>query len=456
MDNDRLVTGLRDRFRERDPGDFDWRRRQLGALIRMIDENVEIWSQALHDDLRKSKLEAFLSEVGFVRSEADYALKQFERWARPRATSTPLHVQPGKSRVVWEPLGVGLILGAWNYPLQLTLAPLVACIAAGNSAVLKPSEMAPATSRAIAELVPKYLDPESFAVVEGGVSVATDLLEQRFDKIFFTGNSAVARIVMTAAAKHLTPVILELGGKSPCIVDSSARANVAARRIVFGKFTNAGQTCVAPDYVLVVESFERDFLEALKRAIETFYGPDPQTSPNYARIVNARHFERLRGLLTDGEVVVGGTHDADDRYIAPTVLRDVSPEARVMTEEVFGPILPVLTVRDIDTAIAFVNAREKPLSLYLFAEDRRVARDVTQRTSSGGMCVNEALMHLTVHDLPFGGVGESGMGKYHGEWGFREFSNAKAVLEHGTLIDPGVRYPPYKGFDEAILRKLMG
>jgi aldehyde dehydrogenase (NAD+) len=456
MNHESLVRGLRDAFRRRDPGDLDWRREQLTAIRAMLDENVPCIGEALSRDLGKSALEGYVTEIGFVRSEAAHALKHLGRWARPRRTHTPVHSWPGRSRIVYEPLGVTLILGAWNYPLQLTLAPLVAAIAAGNSAVIKPSEMAPATSDLLEEVVPRYLDTDNVAVVPGGVETATSLLEQRFDKIFYTGNSRVARIVMTAAARHLTPVILELGGKSPCIVDRSARLDVTARRVVFGKFVNAGQTCVAPDYVLVEASVEDAFLDACKRAVQRFYGPDAKQSPDYARIVNDRHFRRLVELLGDGTIVVGGSHDAATRYIAPTILRGVSTDAAVMQEEVFGPILPVLPFTEIGQAVEFVNRREKPLALYVYAENRDTVREVSRRIPAGGMCVNDSLMHLAVPGLPFGGVGESGMGKYHGEWGFRGFSNAKAVLDRSTSLDASVRYPPYNESSKAILRKLLG
>jgi aldehyde dehydrogenase (NAD+) len=371
---------------------------------------------------------------------------------KPQRVSTPWMMQPGSSQVVHEPLGVALIIGAWNYPLQLTLAPLVACIAAGNCALLKPSELAPHCSAALAEYLPKYLDPECIAVVQGGVSETTALLAQRFDKIFYTGGANVGRIIMTAAAKYLTPVTLELGGKSPCIVDKDIDLDVAARRIAFGKFLNAGQTCVAPDYILVHRKQEEALLEALSNTIETFYEGNPKDSEDFGRIIDERHHDRLTALLKGNTVVTGGEYDKSRLYIAPTVLRDVSPDAAVMQEEIFGPILPVLAVEGIDEAIDFVNAREKPLALYLFSENDEMVARVTNETSAGGMCVNETVFHLIVPNLPFGGVGESGMGKYHGKWGFDLFSNAKAILNHGTGVDPHLRYPPYRKCDQTMLR----
>lgn len=451
-----MLAGLRAYHASLDTRDFRWRRTQLEALRAMVEEQEPRILDALHTDLRKSPIESYLTETSFVVEEIDHALAHFEQWGRPVKASTPIYLQPGSSRAVWEPLGVALIMGPWNYPFHLTIAPLVPCIAAGNAAVLKPSELAPATSAVIAELVPTYLDAYAVAVVEGGVPETTTLLEERFDKIFFTGSGRVGRIVMAAAAKHLTPVTLELGGKSPCIVDASARLDVAARRIASGKYSNAGQTCVAPDYVLAHRDIADDFVNAMADTIRDFYGSDPQQSEHYARIVNGQHHRRLVGLLESGRAVVGGGYDAADLYVAPTVLREVDPDSPVMQEEVFGPILPVLEVEDIDEAIRFVNERGKPLALYVFAEEGEVAARVTHSTSSGGMCVNDTLLHLMISELPFGGVGESGMGKYHGEWGFREFSNAKAILSHSTFIDPGFRYPPYTEGKEALLKTLRG
>jgi len=451
-----MLAALRAYHASLDARDLRWRRTQLEALRSMVEEQEPSILDALHADLRKSPIESYLTETSFVVGEIDHALAHFEQWAKPVKASTPIYLQPGSSRAVWEPLGVALIIGACNYPLHLTIAPLVPCIAAGNAAVLKPSELAPATSAVIAELVPEYLDTHAVAVVEGGVPETTALLEQRFDKIFFTGSGRVGRIVMAAAAKHLTPVTLELGGKSPCIVDASAKLSVAARRVAFGKYSNAGQTCVAPDYVLAHRDIVDDFVNAMADTIRDFYGPDPQQSKDYSRIVNEQHHSRLVGLLGSGNTVVGGGYDAADLYIAPTVLRGVDPSSSVMQEEVFGPILPVLEVEDSDEAIRFVNERDRPLALYVFAEDDKVVTRVTHTTTSGGMCVNDTVAHLAVSDLPFGGVGESGMGKYHGEWGFREFSNAKAVLSHSTFLDLGLRYPPYTEVSEKLLRKMLG
>jgi aldehyde dehydrogenase (NAD+) len=346
-------------------------------------------------------------------------------------------------QVQFDPLGVGLIIGTWNYPVMLTLSPLVAAICGGNAAVIKPSEMAAATADVIARLIPEYLDRDAFSVVLGAAPETTALLEQPWDHIFFTGGTTVAKIVMTAAAKNLTPVVLELGGKSPTIVHSSADLRVAARRIAQGRWNNAGQTCTAPDYVLVFKDVAKSFLEHMRESILHFYGAEPQKSPDYGRIVNTRHFDRLTALLASGTIYHGGKHDRADKFIAPTVLVNVSPDSPVMQEEIFGPILPVLQVDSVQQVSDFVNARPSPLGLYVFAEDQHVVRQILDSTTSGDAGVNECTIQPLIPDLPFGGVGNSGMGKYHGEWGFRTYTNARGVLHHDTRIDPDLRYPPY-------------
>jgi aldehyde dehydrogenase (NAD+) len=332
---------------------------------------------------------------------------------------------------------------------------MVGAIAAGNAVVGKPSEVAAQTSATLARVVPEYLDPESIAIVEGGVGETQALLAEPFDYIFYTGNGRVGRIVMGAAAERLTPVTLELGGKSPTIVDESADVEVAARRIAFGKFLNAGQTCIAPDYVLVTRTREAELAQQLGRAIRDFYGADPAASPDYARIVNDAHFQRLEQLLLGSTPAIGGETNAADRYIAPTVLRDVSPDAPIMTEEIFGPLLPVLTVDNVDEAIRFVNDRDRPLALYVFAESDDVQRRVLERTSSGGVCINATVLHVAVPALPFGGVGASGMGAYHGKTGFDTFSHRKSVLTRPTRIDPKLAYPPYTKVKERLIRRFL-
>ncbi|MGE0707463.1 MAG: aldehyde dehydrogenase family protein [Planctomycetota bacterium] len=439
------IDELRQTFRAGRTRPLAWRREQLRAIERMVTDHEERLFEALRADLGKPAAEAYGGEVGFIREEVHFTLKHLRRWTRPERVKTPLVNAIGKSEVVREPLGVVLIIGPWNYPVQLVLAPLIGAIAAGNCAVLKPSELAPHSSALLGELVPQYLDPAAVRVVEGGVPETTALLEQRFDLIFFTGSTRVGKVVMAAAAKHLTPVVLELGGKSPCIVSADVNVPTAARRIVWGKFFNTGQTCVAPDYVLVHRSVERPLIEAMGTALREFYGADPRQSPDYGRIINDAHHARLVGLLANAKVALGGEHDAAERYLAPTILEGVSPEHPVMQEEIFGPILPVLPVDSMDEAIAFVNEREKPLALYVFSNDGDDAERVLGGTSSGGACVNDTLSHLAVPDLPFGGVGESGMGAYHGRHSFEAFSHRRGVLKRWTFPDVKLRYPPYEG-----------
>ena len=435
---------------------FEWRVSQLRRLGALLVERETELLDALAADLGKPAIEGYVTEVAFTRAEIDFALANLDTWVKPEKVTVPLTQQPAKAQIVREPLGSVLVIGPWNYPLQLVLAPLVAAIAAGNAAVIKPSELAPASSHVLARLIPEYLDPECIAVVEGGIPETTALLAERWDHIFYTGNGTVGRVVMEAAAKHLTPVTLELGGKSPAIVDRHANLGVAAKRIAWGKFINTGQTCVAPDYVLVDRTVEQPFLDLLASTVRAFYGDDPRSNPDYGRIINDRHFARLRGLLdTGGTIVVGGDTDATDRYVAPTVLTDVDTGAAIMEEEIFGPLLPVIPVDDVDDAIDFVNAREKPLALYVFSEAETVAERVIEETSAGGVAVNATVLHLAVPGLPFGGVGASGTGAYHGRAGFETFSHRKSVLNRPTRLDVPVMYPPYKGWKQKLLHRLL-
>lgn len=449
------VQRLRERFNSGATRSIAWRVAQLDGIGRFVAEQEKQILEALAKDVGKPEMEAFGTEVAFIAEEVVYAKKHLKGWMKPTKVSTPLITQPGSSQVVKEPLGVVLNIAPWNYPFQLAVSPLVGAIAAGNCAVIKPSEIAPHTSKLLAEQLPRYVDESCIQVVEGGIPETTKLLEQRFDHIFYTGNGTVGRIVMTAAAKHLTPVTLELGGKSPCIIDASANLDVAAKRIVWGKFSNAGQTCVAPDYLLVEESVHDALVNRIAATIREFYGDDPQASPDFARIVNQRHHDRLTKLLGEGTIVCGGEHDRDDRYLAPTVIKDVSEDSPVMAGEIFGPILPIFAVAHIDEAIAFINRRPKPLALYVFSEDKATQKRVTERTSSGGMAINHVIMHLAVPELPFGGVGESGMGAYHGSHSFDTFSHHKAVLKKPTQIDPPLIYPPYTDTKQKWVRRLL-
>ncbi|WP_406010668.1 aldehyde dehydrogenase family protein [Streptomyces sp. NBC_00637] len=425
-----VVARLRATFRTGRTRPVGRRTEQLRRLRDLLTERGADLADALHADLGKSSAEAYRTEIDFTVREIDHTLDHLDEWLRPEPAPVPAHL--GADATAWtrfDPLGVVLVIAPWNYPAQLLLAPLVGALAAGNTVVVKPSELAPATSAALARLLPAYLDTDTVAVVEGGIPETTALLAERFDHIFYTGNGTVGRVVLRAAAEHLTPVTLELGGKSPAFVDRDTDLPVVADRLARGKFLNAGQTCVAPDYVLTDPGTAAALEPLLIRAVETLYGTDPQASTAYGRIVNERHFDRLAALLDSGRIVVGGGSDRTDKYLAPTVLADVDPASPVMREEIFGPILPIVTVDGLDEAITFINDRDKPLALYVFTESGETRERIADETSSGGLGYGLPLAHLTVSDLPFGGVGESGMGNYHGRYSIETFSHRKAVLE---------------------------
>ncbi|WP_030267468.1 aldehyde dehydrogenase family protein [Streptomyces sp. NRRL B-24484] len=424
-----LVARLRAAFRTGRTRPLSWRTEQLHRLRALLTENGPELAAALGADLGKSEQESMRTDVDFVVREIDHTLAHLADWLRLEDAPVPERLAGAQARTQYDPLGVVLVIAPWNYPVQLLLAPVAGALAAGNAVVAKPSELAPATSAVLARLLPAYLDTGAVAVVEGGVPETTALLAQRFDHIFYTGNGAVGRVVMRAAAEHLTPVTLELGGKSPAFVDAGADLATVAERLVAGKFLNAGQTCVAPDYVLTDPATARALEPLLAGAVEARYGADPAASPLYSRIVNERHFDRLAALLDSGRTVVGGGRDRAARYLAPTVLADVSPDSPVMQEEIFGPILPIVEVAGLDEAIDFVNDRDKPLALYVFSPSEETRRRLAEETSSGGLGFGLPLAHLTVSDLPFGGVGESGMGSYHGRYSIEAFSHRKAVLE---------------------------
>ncbi len=447
-----LVDRLRATFDAGRTRPLKWRRAQLDAMQRMLEENEDAIAGALHADLAKPAQEVVLGETALLFGEIRHARSRMERWARPRKVATPPVAQPGRSFIQPEPLGVALIIGAWNYPVQLLLAPLIPAIAAGNCAVLKPSEITPNASRVLAELVPKYLDREAFAVVEGAVPETTALLEQKWDHVFYTGGAAVGRIVMKAAAEHLTPVTLELGGKSPAIIDGDADLKSAARRLAWGKALNAGQTCIAPDYVLVSKGQKAPLIEALRKQFRNMLGPDPLASDDYAAVVNDRHFERLTGLLKQGRAVIGGQAETATRKIAPTVLTDVELDSDLMREEIFGPILPVIEVNDLDDAIEFVRRGDKPLSAYLFTRSSASEKKFLRDLACGSVCINDVMMFMSVPDLPFGGVGMSGMGQYHGQAGFDRFSHLKSVIRRGRFPEITIRFAPYSAFKTKLLK----
>ena len=454
----RILQAQRSFFAGGKTRSLNFRRTQLKQLKDNLSAASDDISAALKADLGKCGLEAYGTEILPTLGEIDYALKHLHRWCRPRRVSVPLGLQPASARVVPEPLGVVLIISPWNYPFLLAMGPLVSAIAAGNCAVVKPSEIAPHTSALVAKLVANTFAPQYVTAIEGDAAAAQALLAESFDHIFFTGSPAIGKVVMRAAADHLTPVTLELGGKSPCVVTANADIAVAARRIVWGKCINAGQSCIAPDYLLVQQSIKEKLLEAIAQTTLDFFTEDMVESPDYGRIVSNHHFQRLQTLMRDalakGEKVIGGQSDASTRFMALTVIDQIPPTAKVMQEEIFGPILPVLTYEDLTEAIAFVNQRPKPLALYLFSTDVAERQAVQAQTSSGSLCFNETMTQYAVQDLPFGGIGQSGMGSAHGKAGFDTFSHFKSVLKKSNWLDIPLRYPPYRG-KLTLLKKML-
>jgi aldehyde dehydrogenase (NAD+) len=434
----------------------EFRLQQLEALGHAIRKWEPKILAALHEDLRKSKAEAYATEVGFVLAELRHTRKHLSKWMRGSSWFSPLAIGPSRSQLHYSPLGRNLIIAPWNYPFHLAIAPLVGAIAAGNVAVIKPSELAPATSTVVAELCAETFDESLVAVIEGDITASQVLLARTWDHIFFTGSTQVGRIVARAGAERLSRVTLELGGKSPAIVMPSADLDVAARRLVWGKFTNAGQTCVAPDYLLVHGSVHDAVVDRLRHTIRGFYGADPRQSGDFGRIVSQRHLARLRGLLDADKVVIGGEVDEEDRYLAPTVMVDVTLDDAVMGEEIFGPILPILKIDSFDEALAVVAKRPNPLAAYLFTRDDEEERRFVERVQFGGGCINNTLVHMGDPDLPFGGVGASGLNAYHGKASFEVFSHRKSVLRSGTFLDPAVKYPPYNDTSLSIFKKLLG
>ncbi|KAM8819387.1 aldehyde dehydrogenase, dimeric NADP-preferring-like [Rhynchonycteris naso] len=423
---------------------LQFRLQQLEALRRMIQEREKDLAAALAADLHRNEWTAYNDEIVYCMEELELAIKKLPEWILDEPVEGTAQTKQDECYIHSEPLGVVLIIGTWNYPFDLTVQPMVGAIAAGNAVVIKPSEVSENMAKLLATIIPQYLDKDLYPVITGGVPETTELLKQRFDHILYTGSTGVGKIVMTAAAKHLTPVTLELGGKSPCYVDKDCDLDTACRRIAWGKFMNSGQTCVAPDYILCDPSIQNQVVEKLIKAVKEFYGEDAQKSRDYGRIANPRHFQRLMGLIEGQKVAYGGTGDAATRYIAPTILTDVDPESPVMQEEIFGPVMPIVCVRSLDEAIRFINHREKPLALYVFSNNDKVIKKMIGETSSGGVTANDVIIHLSVHNLPFGGVGNSGMGSYHGKQSFITFSHRRSCLVRSLQKDDPFkgRYPP--------------
>ncbi len=434
--------------------DIPFRKAQLHKLHSAVKIHEHRLLDALHADLHKSAIEGYLTEIGLVLSECSHALAHVHQWARPKMIRPALVQLPSTCWIYPQPRGISLIIAPFNYPLQLALVPLVGALAAGNTAVIKPSEYTPHVSAAIAELVRETFDPQVVAVVEGDADVARQLLVHEWDYIFFTGSTSVGKVVAQAAAQHLTPCLLELGGKSPAIVAADADIRQTAKRIAWGKWVNAGQTCVAPDYVLVDRRVEQPLLAALGQVLHQFYGEDAQRSPDYGRIVNTRHYERLAALIPSGRVVQGGQMDRTERYIAPTILTDVALDSPIMQEEIFGPLLPVIPYDSLDQALGWVNARPKPLALYIFASDKMLQERVLRETQSGNACVNECTVQFGSSFMPFGGVGPSGLGQYHGKYSFAAFSHSRSVLKRWRS-DFWFRWLPYTRLADKIFRLLL-
>ncbi len=424
---------------------IDFRLKMLKRFRASIIKYETKITEALWKDLHKSYEEAYLTEISIVLQEINYHLKHLKRWAKSKKVSTPFHLKPSTSKIIYEPLGVSLIIAPWNYPFQLLMNSLVGSISAGNCAILKPSPYTESIAKVMEELIADCFEPNYVALVQGSRKTNTELLEQKFDIIFFTGSPFVGKIVMQAAAKHLTPVILELGGKSPSIVDKEANLEIAAKRIIWGKLINAGQTCIAPDYLFVHESVKESLLKYMYQYIKSMYGKEIQESKYFPRIVNQKAYDRLEKLMLDGDIQYGGEKDKKDRFIAPTIIDNIRPEHPIMQEEIFGPILPVLTFKKIDEVIRYINTNEKPLAFYYFGKNKE-AKEVLQQTTSGGACINDTIMHIVNHKLPFGGVGNSGIGKYHGKRSFLAFSNERAIVKTPTWIDLPVKYVPFKYF----------
>lgn len=451
------LANLRRHFDSGSTRGYAARRDALRSLRQAIVDHEEPLLEAMHIDMRKPRFEAYMSDIGLVLRAIDTALDELIVWMRPERVHTPITIQVAQSTVYREPLGVVLIIGPWNYPVLLLLDPLVGALAAGNCAVLKPSEEAPATSAVIERIVRAALPEDLVMVVHGkGHEVVPTLIKSfRFDHIFFTGSAVVGKQILTLAASHLTPVTLELGGKSPAIVDGKADAVVAAKRIAWSKYFNAGQTCIATDHALIHTSILDEFLDAYRRSVEMAYGSDPQASPHYARLVNERRFAAVKAYLSQGRIFIGGGSDAEDRYIAPTVLLDIPPHSQVMQEEIFGPVLPVIPWTEREEVITITQRNPDPLAAYIFSNDPGAQRYFRERIAFGGGCINHCMLHFGNPHVPFGGVGNSGMGRYHGRRSFDLFSVPKGMVHASTLVDHGLQEPPYTAFKEKVLRKLL-
>jgi aldehyde dehydrogenase (NAD+) len=420
-----------------------FRKHKLQELKKVISIHELEIINALKSDLGKSAFETYATEIGFILEEISYTLKHIDEWTKVKKVKTPLTLFPGKSYIHPEPYGVVMIISPWNYPFQLCLSPLIGAFAAGNRVVVKPSEFAPEISKVIHKILGQVFTHNEVVVVEGGLEETQALLKQKFDYIFFTGSTGVGKIMMKAAAEHLTPVTLELGGKSPCLIEESANLDIAAKRVAWGKFLNAGQTCVAPDYVMIPRKLQDSFIEKVQGHLKTFYGDNVKASTDYPRIVNNKHFDRLNALIMDHKIAIGGEKNREENYLAPTLLKDVDFSDRVMEDEIFGPILPLIPYDRLEDAIKNILQYPKPLAFYVFSEDPQKQKDIISRIPFGGGCVNDTVIHLANPNLPFGGVGTSGIGSYHGQKSFDTFTHYKSLYQQGSVVDIPLRYPPY-------------
>ena len=441
----RYIESQRNFFSTHQTKDIHFRLEQLKKLKTAILNNQEKIENALWNDLHKSPEESYLTEISIVNQEIDNHTKYLRKWAKPKRVSTPWHILPSSSKIIYEPLGIALIVAPWNYPFQLLINSLVGAISSGCCTILKPSPDTPTIAKVMENMIAETFDSNYISVVQGGREVNTVLFKQRFDIIFFTGSPKVGKVVMKAASEYLTPVVLELGGKSPCIVDADANIDVAAKRIAWGKTINAGQTCIAPDYLFAHKSIKAELLDKIASNLKQMYGDNIKQSRFYPRIVNDRAMNRLEGLLNQGKIHSGGEVDNNDKFISPTIIDEIMPDNLIMQDEIFGPILPVMDFEDVNEAISYINKNEKPLAFYYFGKNKK-AKEVLAKTTSGGGCINDTLMHITNHNLPFGGVGNSGLGKYHGHGSFLAFSNQRAIVTTPTWIDIPLKYVPFKYF----------
>ena len=453
-----IVKSQKEYFHSGETLDISFRKEMLRRLYKALEASEDRLCEALWTDLHKSYEEAYLTEISIVKAEIRNHIRHVAGWARRKKACSPIKLFPSRSYIIKEPLGCSLIISPWNYPVQLLLNPLVGAISAGCTAVLKPSPYVPTVSKVIEDIISQTFEDRYIAVVQGNREVNTVLLEQRWDLIFFTGSPALAKTVMAAAAKNLTPVVLELGGKSPCIIDRTADIAVAAKRIAWGKTLNSGQTCIAPDYILIHKDVKEAFVKAFAEEVRNLHGEDIKTDRHYVRMVNDKAFQRVTGYFKDGKIIYGGRTDAAERFIEPTLIEDVAPDSPLMTEEIFGPVFPVITIEDSndgsfrDKVISFITSREKPLAFYYFGKESE-GWEIIRRTSSGGGCINDVIMHIANENVPFGGVGNSGMGRYHDRDSFEAFSHTRSIISTGTWIDLPFRYMPYRMF--SLVKKLL-